>query len=170
AQLVAGAAALGDPQVVPLRQKPRFGDVGGVDAEAARVVDIAEADAHAALGPIADLRWLAEIDELLAAVVGVELVDAVIDGQDEIGITGAAQVGGRGGEDPARAADAHLRGDILEAEPLVILIETAIAQKIPAAAVLGVLEALGHDLGRLEVPQIHIVGPVAADEEVEQPV
>ena len=40
-------------------------------------------------------------------------------------------------------------------------------EQVLSAAVVGVLEALGHDSRGLEVPQIHVLGPVTGDEEIE---
>src|SRR5262245_12798881 len=62
------------------------------------------------------------------------------------------------------AADAHRLGAILECAA------AAIAQEILAPAVVRILEALRHDLRRLELPEIDVVGPVAGDEEIEEAV
>ena len=59
------------------------------------------------------------------------------------------------------AVDSAGRGDVLERAV------TSIAEEVLPAAVLGVLEALGHHLGGLQVPEVELFGPVAGDEEVE---
>ena len=59
-------------------------------------------------GALPTPRLLADLAKLLAALVDVELRDAVVVGDEEIGIAGAAQVGGDGGQRPAAAVDAQL--------------------------------------------------------------
>ncbi len=149
------------PQVVALEQVARLGNVAGVNRELAAVIHVAEADVHAALGRLGHAALLADLLVILTLAVGVQLGDAVVVGQIEVRVAAAGQVGGADGQRPARAADAHLLGHVLEGAVALV------AQQVLAAAVLGKLEVLRHDARRLQVPQVHVVGPVAGDEQVE---
>ena len=136
---------LGHPQVVALDEDAFFGDVGDVDRVLALVEDVADRDVHAAFGGEADAAGFACLVEALA-VVEVELGNAVVVGDEEVGVAGAAEVGGGGGERPAMALDAELGADLFKAAVAEVV------KEVFAAAVLGVFEAVRHDLGRLDMP------------------
>jgi hypothetical protein len=67
-----------------------------------------------------DAGRLGHVHEALAAVVGVELRHAVVVGEEEIRIAGAAQVGCRDRQRPAPARDPHRLGDVLEGAVAVL--------------------------------------------------
>ena len=104
---VAGGSVLRHPQIVALDQNAVFGDVRNIDRVLALIENIAEGDVHAALGREADAGLLAHFVEPLA-VVKVKFRNAVIVGDKQVGMPGAAQVCGRSGQRPAAAVDAKL--------------------------------------------------------------
>jgi hypothetical protein len=113
------------------------------------------------LGVGADARLLPCLAKAAAAFVEEELGDAVIVGDEEVGVAGAAQVSCDGGKGPAARLEAELRGNFLEAAAAEVV------KEILAPSVGCVLEALGHDLRVLEMPEIDVLGIVAAEEKVE---
>src|SRR5439155_15244770 len=111
-QVVSGGAVPRHPEVVALEQDAALADVGDVDGELAFVVDVAETDVHAALGPLGDAAPLAHLFKLRSLVVGIEFGHAVVVGQEKVRVAGATQVGGPDCQRPAGACYAHLLGDI----------------------------------------------------------
>ena len=97
-------------------------------------------------------------------IVQVQLLRAVVVREVDVGPAVLVEVGRRGGERPARAADPHAIGDVLE----LAAAEVAEEQVLPA--VVGELEAVVHDPRRREVPQIDVAPEVRGDVQVEQPV
>src|SRR5262249_49750523 len=126
--------ARGNPEVVPLHEIAGLADVRDVDGEFAAVENVAEASVHAALGRLADADLAADFLEGAVVAVGVELGDAVIVGEYEIGVTGAAEVGGDDAESPPLAGDAGRFRDVFERAVALVV------EQIAAAAVLRVLE------------------------------
>ena len=94
-------AARWHPQVVALDEDAFLGDVRDIDREAALVQDVADRRVHAALGRVADAGLAADLAEP-AALVDEQLGHAVVVRDEQIGIAGAAQVGGHDRECPAR--------------------------------------------------------------------
>src|SRR5262249_13934685 len=91
ANVRAGGVFLGHPEVVALEPVARLGNVADVNGQAAVIEDVAETGVHAALGGLGDARALADLDEVLALLVGVQLGDPVVVGQEQVGIAAAAQ-------------------------------------------------------------------------------
>src|SRR5262249_43196764 len=121
-QFVAGPVPLRHPQVIPLQQHSRLGDVGDIDGEVSLIVNVAETDAHAALGLISPPFFLADLDKLFAFLIGIDLIDPVVVGQPQVRVAGAAQIGGGHRQCPALAGDAHLLSNVGEAEPVAAFI------------------------------------------------
>ena len=102
--------------------------------------------------------------ETLAAFVQIQLGDAVVVGDEEIGMTGASEVGGDGGERPAAGVNAEFSADFFK------FAVAQIVEEIFAAAVFGVLKTVGHHASVGEMPEVDIFVVVATDEEIEQAV
>ena len=128
--------------------------------ELALVQDVAHRRVHPALGRVAD-AGLAPDFAKVPALVDEELRHAVVVGDEEVRVAGAAQVRGDGGQRPAPRRDAGLGAHFLEPSAAEVAIE------ILAPAVVRVLEALRHDLRVGELPEVEALGEVAAHEEIE---
>ena len=102
---VARRSLLRHPQVVSLNQDSVFRNVRNVNRVSALIENVAKGGVHAALGREAHARLLPDFVKSLA-VVEVELGHAVVVGDKQIRMAGAAQVRGRGGQCPAPAVDA----------------------------------------------------------------
>src|SRR5439155_22424089 len=102
---------------------------------------------HPALRRKADTGLLADVTES-SPVVEVELGYAIVVGDEEIRMTGAAQVRRGGRQRPTPTVDSQFRADFFESAVAEIV------QQIFSAAIFRILEALGHDPGRGEMPEI----------------
>src|SRR5882724_1202090 len=69
-----------------------------------------------------------------------------------------------GSQRPATAVDSNLCAYLFK------LAVAQIVKQIFSATILGVLETVGHDARRGQVPQINVFGVVATDEEIQQSV
>ena len=158
---VPAGARLRYPQVVGLHQHARLGDVGLVDREPAVVENVTERRVHPALRRPADAALAAGFDEPFAALIDEELGDAVVIGEEQVGIARTRQIRRGRRQRPAPRLNAERRRRLLERAV------AAIVEHVLPAAVLGVLEALGHDARGLQVPEIELLRPVAREEQVE---
>ena len=154
-------ARLRHPEVVGLHEHARLGDVGLVDREPAVVEDVAERRVHAALRRAADAAVAPDLDEPLAALIDVELGDAVVVGEEQVREARAREIRRGRGQRPAPRLNAQRRRRLLERAV------AAIVEHVLPAAVLGVLEALRHDARGLQVPEVDVLRPVAREEQVE---
>src|SRR5205807_913883 len=102
--------------------------------------------------------------EPLAGIVDEQLFRPVVVREEQVGPAVAVEVRGGGGEGPAGAAHSHLVGDVFEPTVPEVM-EQAI---LPAVG--RELEAVVHDAGRPQVPEIDVGAEVAGDVEIEQPV
>ena len=75
-------------------------------------------------------------------IIEIELLGAVVVREIDVGPAVAVEVGRRRGERPARAADAHLVGDVLE-PPITEIVEQQVL-----ASICRKLEAVMHDARR----------------------
>src|SRR5579864_6313334 len=75
-----------------------------------------------------------------------------------------AQVCGGGSQCPAPAVDADFPADLFK------FAVAEIVKQILSAAILGILETLGHDACGGEMPKINAFGIITANEKVQQPV
>src|SRR5690349_4534364 len=98
---------------------------------------------------------------MLTTLILEQLRDAVVVREDNVGIAGAVQVCRDRRKSPAVAVQADLFGNILEPSP------AHVTQQVLPSAIHGVFEALRHDLGGLEMPEIDILTIVTADKQVE---
>jgi len=97
-------------------------------------------------------------------VVQIKLRHAVIVRDKQIRVAGPLQIGCGAGQRPPAAGDPRLGADLFE--PAV----AHIVKEIFAAAVLRILEALGHHARVGQLPQVHILRIISADEEIQLPV
>src|SRR5262245_42275711 len=91
-QVLARSPRALNPQIVALYQHALFGDVRNIDRKIAAIERVADRRRHATLRREADARLLADLAELLAALVEEQFRDAVIVGDEQIGITRPAQI------------------------------------------------------------------------------
>ncbi len=146
-----------------MNQDAFFGDVGDVDRISALIEDIAEGHVHAAFRSEAHAGLFACFMEALA-VVQIKLGHAVVVGDEQVGMAGAAQIRCGGCKRPATAVDSDLRADFFK------LAVAQIVEEIFAAAVLGILKTVRHHARGVQMPQVDVLGIVAADKEIEQSV
>src|SRR5262245_28486875 len=100
-QVLARSPRAWNPQIVALYQHALFGDVRNIDRKVAAIERVADRRRHPALRREADARLLADLAELLAAVVEEQFRDAAIIGDAQIGTTRPVQIGRAGGQRPA---------------------------------------------------------------------
>src|SRR5260221_554432 len=151
-----------ETQVVVLKDVTALRDVGDERVQRAAVERVAERDRHAAL------RFALEAggaqDEASAVIVEVELLGAVVVGEVDVEPAVAVEVGRCRSQRPARAAVAHLVGDVLEpAVPQIV------EEQVLSGLVLK-LDAVVHDLRRRDVPQVDVPAERARDVEIGQAV
>src|SRR5438045_2919992 len=109
----AHGTVLRQPQIVALNQDAVLRNVRNVNGIATAIENVAKGDVHPALRRESDAGLLAGFAES-PTFVQVELGDAVVVGNEEIGTTGAAQVRGGRSKRPAAAVDPDLRAYFLE--------------------------------------------------------
>ena len=97
-------------------------------------------------------------------IVEIQLLGAVVVGEIDIGPAVAVEIGRGGGKGPARAADAHLVGHVLE-----LAVAKVVKEQI-LTAVGGELEAVVHDPGAGQVPQVDVASEVRGHVKIEQAV
>src|SRR5262245_19834687 len=160
-QVLARSPRAWDPQIVALYQHALFGDVRNIDRKVAAIERVADRRRHPALRRVTDARLFPDLAKLLAALVEEQLRDAVIVGDEQIGITRSAQISRGRGQRPAARFDAELFGDFLK------FTIAQIVEEVLAPAVLRVLETLGHHLSVLEIPQVDFLVVITRDEKIE---
>src|SRR5204863_280936 len=151
-----------EAQVVALEQVGPLRDVGHERIEPPAVQHVAERGRHAALR--VTLQAGLREHEPLAGIVDEQLFRPVVVREEQVGPAVAVEVRGGGGEGPAGAAHSHLVGDVFEPTVPEVM-EQAI---LPAVG--RELEAVVHDAGRPQIPEIDVGAEVAGDVEIEQPV
>src|SRR5439155_16374606 len=98
------------PQIVALNQDAVLRNVRNVYGVAPAIQDVAERDVHPAFRREAHAGLLAGFAEAIA-VVQVELGDAVVVGDEEVGATGFAQIRRGRSKRPAPTVNAELGAD-----------------------------------------------------------
>ena len=152
------------PEVVPLQEDAGFGDVRDIDGKLALIENVTDRRVHPTLGRKTNARLFADFAETYAAVVEIQLRDAVIVGNEQVWIAAPAQISRGRGQGPAAALDAQLLGHIFKAAV------TAVAQQVLPSTVLRVLEAFRHDPGGRQLPQVDVLRIIAADEQIQPPI
>src|SRR5262249_33750730 len=113
-QVLARSSYAWNPQVVALNQHALFRDVRDVDGEVAAIERVADRRRHPALRREADACLFAGLAKLLAALVEEQFRDAVIIGDEQIGITRSAQIGRDRGQRPSASLDSELLCDLFK--------------------------------------------------------
>src|SRR5580698_3348639 len=107
-------ASLRNPEIVALNQHAFLRDIRNIDGKLSLIEDVAEGNIHPALGRKAHSSFFAAFVKV-STVIEIKLRDAVVIRDEEIGMSGTAQIGRGAGQRPAVAVDAGLRADLFKA-------------------------------------------------------